>query len=258
VNSTRLFEIVHEDADILVVNKPAGLVVHPSKTGELSSLIGRVRLYLGHGEGRLVNRLDRETSGLVLVAKSAGVASELGRLLAGSEVEKEYLAIVHGCLAVEHQRIVAPLGKDDASSVAIKDCVRADGAPAETALERVRTFEREGRAFSLLRVRPATGRKHQIRIHLASVGHPIVGDKIYGGDEGAYLRLVVGALTDDDRSWLILEHHALHAVALRFTWRDRVWVFEAPVDERFGGFAGMEPSDRTILFATACVSAPTD
>jgi 23S rRNA pseudouridine1911/1915/1917 synthase len=253
-----MFEVVHEDADILVVNKPAGLVVHPSKTGELSSLIGRVRLHLGHGEGRLVNRLDRETSGLVLVAKSADVASELGRLLAGTGVEKEYLAVAHGRVTPGRRRIVAPLGKDTASAVAIKDCVRVDGALAETEIDLVRTFERDGGTFSLLHVRPTTGRKHQIRIHLAHIGHPIVGDKIYGGDEGAYLRLVVGALTDDDRRRLILEHHGLHAVALRFTWRDRYWQFEARADERFAGFAGIDPSDRTTIPATACVSEPAD
>src|ERR1051325_1950602 len=74
-----LFEIIHEDDSLLVVNKPAGLVCHPTKTDERSSLIGRVRLHLGNGEGRLVNRLDRETSGLVLIAKSNEVAGELGR-----------------------------------------------------------------------------------------------------------------------------------------------------------------------------------
>src|SRR5262245_1806470 len=93
---TDLFEIVFEDADLLVVNKPAGLVCHPTKTDERSSLIGRVRLYLGSVEGRLVNRLDRETSGLVLVAKSAKAAGELGKLIESSAVEKEYAAIVHG------------------------------------------------------------------------------------------------------------------------------------------------------------------
>ena len=238
MNSTSLLDIVHEDGDILVVNKPAGLVVHPSKTGELSSLIGRVRLHLGHGEGRLVNRLDRETSGLVLAAKSAAVAGELGRLLAGTGVEKRYLAVVHGHVPVGPQRITAPLGKDHASAVAIKDCVRDDGAPAETCAELIRTFEREGAPFSVLDVRPATGRKHQIRIHLAHIGHPIVGDKIYGGDEGCYLRLVTGALTDEDRRRLVLEHHALHAAAMRFVWREREWLFEAPLDARLISFVG--------------------
>lgn len=228
--------VVYEDEDLLVVDKPAGLVVHPSKDGEMSSLIGRVRLHLGHAEGRLVNRLDRETTGLVLVARHAQAASELGRLFAGGAVTKRYHAVVHGHLALDRQRIAAPLGRDEASLVAIKDCVRADGAAAETDVWRIRTFDRHGLPLSLVDVQPVTGRKHQIRIHLAHIGHPIVGDKIYGGDETCYLRLVAGHLTDDDRRRLLIEHHALHAGSLRFTWRGRDWSFEAPLDRRLADF----------------------
>ena len=120
-----LFGVVYEDADLLVVNKPAGLVCHPTKTDERSSLIGRVRLHLGNAEGRLVNRLDRETSGLVLVAKSSGVAGELGRLIETSAVQKHYVAIVHGAVRDDVFAIDAALGKDESSTVAIKDCVRS-------------------------------------------------------------------------------------------------------------------------------------
>jgi len=230
-----LFPVLYEDTDLLVVNKPAGLVCHPSKDGPLSSLIGRVRLHLGHAEGRLVNRLDRETSGIVLVATSAAVAGELGRVVAGA-AEKSYWAVVEGHVPDGRLEIDARLGKDLASPVAIKDCVRDDGAAARTQARVVRTFVREGAPFSVLDVSPLTGRKHQIRIHLAHAGYPIVGDKLYGADEQRYLRLVEGRLSDEDRRALRLANHALHARALAFEWRGRAWRFEAGADDAFLAF----------------------
>src|SRR5476649_1938427 len=127
----KLFDIIHEDDDLLVINKPAGLVCHPTKNGELSSLIGRARLHLLSTlnsqpstilQPHLVNRLDRETSGVVMVAKNSLVAGELGKILEGRAIEKEYLAIVHGHLREEHGVIDTPLGKDEKSLVAVKDC----------------------------------------------------------------------------------------------------------------------------------------
>ena len=281
----KLFDIIHEDDELLVINKPADLVCHPTKGDEYSSLISRVRLHLGaDSKPHLVNRLDRETSGVMMVAKTAAVAGELGKLWESRAVQKEYVAIVHGHVREEHGLIDAALGKDEQSIVAIKDCVREDGNPSQTEYWVERRFywsERlEGRGniqhstfnteqtttaaaahlgvgssmlnvecssnatssddtvahprrFSLLRLLPRTGRKHQIRIHLAHIGHAIVGDKIYGGDEDLYLALVERRLTDEQRARLILPNHALHASALRFEWRGRAVEFRCEPERWF-------------------------
>jgi 23S rRNA pseudouridine1911/1915/1917 synthase len=290
-----LLNIVHEDAGLLVINKPAGLVCHPTKGDEFSSLISRVRLYLKPStlnpqpSTHLINRLDRETSGIVIVAKNSEIAGELGKIWEARAVEKEYLAIVHGHVRDDHGLIDAPLGKDERSIVAVKDCVRPDGAPSQTEFWIERRFARyivpcdggnrqderrqcdggkfslsarpaggEGRGevglpstlnpqpstisqpstFSLLRLIPRTGRKHQIRIHLAHLGHPIVGDKLYGGDEDLYMALVENRLTPEQLARLILPYQALHACAVRFLWRGQPMEFSCPPEPWFQKFVG--------------------
>jgi 23S rRNA pseudouridine1911/1915/1917 synthase len=237
----KLFDVIHQDAELLAVCKPAGLVCHPTKTDEYSSLISRARLHLGAGaRPQLVHRLDRETSGVIVLALTDQSARELRQIWETRQVAKEYLAIVRGKVASEHGVIDAPLGKDESSRVAIKDCVRPDGAAAVTEywLERSWTALDAGgpRDFSLLRVRPLTGRKHQIRIHLAHLGHAIVGDKIYGGDEDLYLALVEDRLTLEQREHLILPHQALHASLVEFTWRGHLWNFRAEPEGWFSQF----------------------
>lgn len=233
----KLFPVIHEDNELLVINKPAGLVCHPTKTDEYSSLISRVRLYLGKDKvAHLVNRLDRETSGVTLVAKCDDAARELRRHWENRQVEKEYLAIVHGHVRNDSGLVDVPLGRDEASRVAVKDCVRPDGLPSQTEFSVEKRFSRAEGDFTLVLVRPLTGRKHQIRIHLAHIGHPVVGDKLYGGDEDLYLALVEDRLTEEQRRRLIFRDHALHARAVRFEWRGRSVEFRCEPEPWFESF----------------------
>ena len=214
----KLFEVIAEDADFLFINKEAGLVCHPTKGDIYSSLISRARIYLAGKTPHLINRLDRETSGIVVIGKESHATLHLRKLWEAGAVEKEYLSIVHGHIQSEKIIINAPLGPDTESLVAIKDKVVADGAQAETHVTVLNRFERSGKKFSLVRVLLRTGRKHQIRIHLSHIGHPVVGDKLYGGDEGFNLSLVRDDLNEEQMGRLIFKNQALHAGRLSFDW----------------------------------------
>lgn len=229
--------IVHEDDRLLVLNKPADLVCHPTKTDAWSSLISRVRMHLGDDATmHMLNRLDRETTGLVIVAKNDDLARAIRKIWERREVVKEYQAIVHGWPVKESDLIDGPLGKDEESPVAIKDRVRSDGSPSQTGYAVVRRFKRGNAQYALLNVTPRSGRKHQIRIHLSHIGHPIVGDKLYGHDEDCYLALVERRLTDEQREKLILRNHALHAGGLKFKLANEMFEFHAELDEHFTDF----------------------
>ncbi|RME94497.1 MAG: RNA pseudouridine synthase [Verrucomicrobia bacterium] len=191
----------------------------------------------------LINRLDRETSGLVVVATEPEAARHLRRLWSQRLVRKRYLAIVHGWPPADADSTLLswPLGRDERSIVAVKDCVREDGAPAETLVRVRRRFERPEGRFALLELEPRTGRKHQLRIHLAHWGHPLVGDKLYGPDERLYLAFVKERLSPEDRRRLLLPHQALHAGELEFPWENGSACFTAPPEQWFEDFLDGAP-----------------
>lgn len=172
-------DIVFEDEDLLVLNKPAGVAMHPKADDAAApSLAAMLTGYLGEGSvPHFVSRLDKGTSGLLIAAKSGYVHDRLRRALHSSELRREYRAVAVGQVTPPRGVIDAPIGRAEGSI--IRRCVREDGLASRTEYEVLQTTER----FSLLRLRPETGRTHQLRVHMAYLGHPLAGDWLYGTED---------------------------------------------------------------------------
>ncbi len=213
-------DIVFEDEYLVAVNKPAGLVVHPSGRHLSDTLIQRLHSHYARAGSplpvKLCHRLDRETSGLLLAAKDAESHAAVRARFEALQVEKRYLAVVHGIPEPAEGKIELDLGPSHTSAVRLKIAVQAGGWSARTdykLLEHGRLIT--GTPGALVACTPHTGRQHQIRVHLGAIGHPLVGDKLYGDDEERFIRASNEALTDEDEEALILAHHALHNERLR-------------------------------------------
>jgi 23S rRNA pseudouridine1911/1915/1917 synthase len=236
------FRVVAETPGLVVVDKPAFMHVHPSKPGHVQTLWHQLRELLAYelingGQISIINRLDRETSGLVLVAKTLASARQLHLRMKRHEFAKEYLAIVWGWPERDAWEVEAPIlrqGERLPTRIYLKRMVHAEGAPARSRFEVVRRFQRAttaGEHFSLVRAIPVTGRTHQLRVHLAHSGHPIIGDKIYGPDEGCYLEFIETGWTAALQSRLLLPRHALHAAGLKIIGEaDADWSAPLPRD----------------------------
>lgn len=202
--------IVYEDRDLVVLDKPAGMVVHPGAghaSGTLvNALLHHVKDLSGiGGELRpgIVHRLDRGTSGLMVVAKNDKSHQELSRQFADREIEKEYVALVWGVVQAG-RRIDEPIGRDPVQRQKMSTRARR----ARSAVTRV-TFAQHYKGVSLVKLAIATGRTHQIRVHLSAIGHPVVGDAVYGG--------IHRRVAHNLRAVLHLERPFLHAARLAFT-----------------------------------------
>ncbi len=212
----RSYTVLLENQDFLAVNKNGSIPVHPSGCYYHNTLLNV--LQEKYGQLYVVNRLDRETSGVILFAKHARGASLLAKLFASRQMQKTYYAIVHGIFP-ENMTAQGYLSQDLHSPVRKKRRftreLPTDTNDAESCCTR---FKRIGgnNQFSILECLPETGRLHQIRATLQSLGYPLAGDKLYGLDDHFYLRHIEGKLTEQDLKKLMLPRQALHAASLTF------------------------------------------
>jgi 23S rRNA pseudouridine1911/1915/1917 synthase len=224
--------ILYQDKDLIVIDKPAGMVVHPAAGHSSGTLVNALLHHVDDlsgigGEKRpgIVHRLDRGTSGLMVIAKHDASHEQLARQFAAREVEKEYVALVWGEV-MAGRRIDAPIGRDPSNRKKMASTESKRMRRSREAVTRIVRAEHFGRTMTLAGVAIHTGRTHQIRVHLSAIGHPVVGDALYGGVH----RRVPGDL----RAVTHLERPFLHAARL---------VFKHPEDERRMEFTSELPRD---------------
>lgn len=225
------FVVLYRDDALTVVDKPPGLPVHPSASYHRNTLTHRLWARFGHDGPHICHRLDRETSGVVVCAIPGPDEVLVKRQFELRQVEKEYLAIVRGRIADDRGTIDRPLRHAKSGLHTRMELARQAEDGALEAITDYEVIERRGDR-TLVHLRPRTGRQHQLRVHLAGIGHPIVGDKLYGeGSEGLYMRIVEHGIDDAIRAQLGHDRHALHAFRCTLTHPrsgDRVR-FEAPL-----------------------------
>ncbi|HLB33459.1 MAG: hypothetical protein A3F67_07305 [Verrucomicrobia bacterium RIFCSPHIGHO2_12_FULL_41_10] len=285
-NEETLLTIIDETPDLLIINKPPFLLVHPTKPGGPLTLWDKLKELLAYeittdGQVSLINRIDRETSGIVLVAKNHAAARTCAMAMERGAIAKEYLALVYGWIQEDNGTIDAPLLRlgdvvasngvlpklayadevQDAhraqnlsvqtssmvrapeqrsnslaevafrknSKIWLKRGIHPNGAPALTHFQvEQRLLHPKHGAITLVRCFPRTGRTHQIRVHLASLGHPIIGDKIYGPSEDYYLEFIQTGWTPFLAEKLWLPRHALHANVLELVYQEKQYRWESP------------------------------
>jgi 23S rRNA pseudouridine1911/1915/1917 synthase len=236
-----LIPLLAETPDFLVVDKPPNLLSHPTRPDGAPTLLDWLQERYPGEFVALVNRLDRETSGTVLVARSPEAASKLGAMTMKREIEKTYLALVSGRVATEHGLIDAPMGRlgiSEENPIWLRRGIIPHDDPqarkTQDAQSEYWTLAAT-EACSLLRLRAHTGRLHQLRVHLAHLGHPVLGDKIYGPDPLLYLKFIAEGWTAEHQRILTLPRHALHAHEITFQWNSENLTFTAPLPEDMQG-----------------------
>lgn len=233
-------DVIYEDDHLLIINKPPDMVVHPARGHAKGTLVNAITYHCNQLSGvngklrpGIVHRLDRDTSGIIIVAKTDHAHKEIARQFEQREIKKEYIAVVGGEVAFDSDVIKLPIGRHYHSKK--KEGVRYD--IGKLSISRYEVVERY-RGYTVLKVFPETGRTHQIRVHMRHIGYPIVADSLYGRKDSLFLSDLLGKDIHNDKP--LIERQALHASRIGFV---------HPVSNKFIEFIAELPEDMANLLA---------